>query len=146
MRAILTVVLLAVVAVVAYNYGAGRGATFEVPSVSSALERDAVREAVREKGANIADRAASQVSTAANRAEHAVTEVATEATLTPKIKAKLALDDLVKASRINVDSAGSVVTLTGVVGSPPERERALRIARETAGVTSVIDRLHVAAR
>jgi osmotically-inducible protein OsmY len=65
------------------------------------------------------------------------------AALTPKIKAKMALDDLVKASDINVDTEGSVVTLTGVVGSSQERRRALRIATETEGVTKVVDRLRV---
>jgi len=74
-----------------------------------------------------------------NRTESAVAAAA----LTPKIKAKMALDDLVKASSINVDTNGSVVTLTGDVGSGDERRRALRIAAETDGVTKVVDRLRV---
>jgi osmotically-inducible protein OsmY len=44
-----------------------------------------------------------------------------------------------------VDTAGSVVTLSGVVQSADERERAVRLARETEGVTQVIDRLEVKA-
>ena len=62
---------------------------------------------------------------------------------TSKIKAKMALDDLVKAADIDVDTDGSVVTLTGDVGSAEERRRALRIARETDGVTKVVDHLRV---
>jgi hyperosmotically inducible protein len=64
-------------------------------------------------------------------------------TLTAKIKAKMALDDRVKAANIDVDTTGSVVTLTGRVSSDEERRRAVQLARETDGVTSVIDRLAV---
>jgi hypothetical protein len=63
--------------------------------------------------------------------------------VTAKIKSKMALDDLVKARNINVDTNGSVVTLTGVVGSPAERQRAVDLAKQTEGVTSVIDHLRV---
>ena len=58
----------------------------------------------------------------------------------------MALDDLVKARTINVDTTGSVVTLSGTVESSQERERAVRLARETAGVTNVVDKLQVKAR
>ena len=63
--------------------------------------------------------------------------------LTAKIKAKMALDDVVKVSDIDVDTEGSVVTLTGNVGSADERRRAVRIATETAGVTKVVNHLNV---
>ena len=54
-----------------------------------------------------------------------------EGALTTKIKSKMALDDYVKARTINVDTQGSVVTLTGIVGSSAERDRAVRLAKET---------------
>jgi hyperosmotically inducible protein len=63
--------------------------------------------------------------------------------LTAKIKSKMALDDSVKARNINVDTNGTVVTVTGTVQSDQERERAVRLAKETAGVTQVVDRLHI---
>jgi osmotically-inducible protein OsmY len=66
-----------------------------------------------------------------------------ESALTAKIKSKMALDDHVNARRIDVDTSGSVVTLTGAVASSAERERALRLARETEGITRVVDRLRV---
>jgi hyperosmotically inducible protein len=69
--------------------------------------------------------------------------VATEASLSAKIKAKMALDDRVRAASIDVDTDGSVVTLSGRVSSSDERERALRLAKETEGVSSVIDQLTV---
>lgn len=66
-----------------------------------------------------------------------------EASLTAKIKSKMALDDLVRARGIDLHTNNGVVTLTGVVGSEAERQRAVQLARETNGITSVIDRLQV---
>ena len=63
--------------------------------------------------------------------------------LTAKIKAKMALDDAVKALDLDVDTSGTVVTVSGRVRTDAERQRALRLARETDGVTKVIDRIEV---
>ena len=67
----------------------------------------------------------------------------TEASLTGKIKAKMALDDSVKARTIDVTTSGSTVTLTGSINSAEERERAVSLARETDGITAVVDRLEL---
>ncbi|MBK5298951.1 MAG: BON domain-containing protein [Vicinamibacteria bacterium] len=56
-----------------------------------------------------------------------------EGTLTAKIKSTMALDDNVSARAIDVDTSGTVVTLTGIVQSVDERERAVRLTRETQG-------------
>jgi osmotically-inducible protein OsmY len=64
-----------------------------------------------------------------------------DASLTAKIKSKMALDDTVKALDINVTTRNGEVTLSGRVGSEQERTRALALARETGGVRSVRDRL-----
>jgi len=80
-----------------------------------------------------------KVAVGASQAEHALENGA----LTAKIKAKMALDDSVKALGINVDTADGVVTLTGTVHSQAERTRAVQLARETDGVTSVNDRLTI---
>ena len=61
----------------------------------------------------------------------------------PKIKAKMALDDAVNARAIDVSTHGTTVTLQGSVRSTAEHDRALALARETAGVTQVIDQLGV---
>jgi osmotically-inducible protein OsmY len=53
----------------------------------------------------------------------------------------MALDDSIKALAIDVDTVGTVVTLSGSVRSQAERARAVQLARETAGVTAVNDRL-----
>ena len=92
----------------------------------------------RQTGAEIGEK----VAVGANRAEHALADGA----LTAKIKSKMALDDHVNARAIDVDTSGSVVTLTGVVGSAAARERAVSLARDTEGVTRVVDRLQVRQR
>lgn len=99
--------------------------TGEVPEVDTSK--------ARETGAEIGEK----VAQGANQAQRAVSEMA----LQGKIKSKMALDELVKAADIDVDSSNGVVTLTGRVGSEAERKRALQLARETEGVTSVTDRL-----
>jgi len=63
--------------------------------------------------------------------------------ITTAVKTKMAADDTVKASEINVDTHNHVVTLNGTVGSQAEKERAMIIARDTKGVTSVVDDLIV---
>ena len=92
----------------------------------------------RQAGAELGEKVAAGASTA----ERAVAD----ASLTAKIKSKMALDDSVKALDIDIDTRGTVVTLTGRVASEAERTRAVQLARETDGVTQVVDRLTVAAR
>ena len=89
----------------------------------------------RDAGAKIGEATAK----AANQAKAAITPAA----VTAKIKSKMALDDLVKARNIHVETNDTVVTLTGVVDSEAERKRAVELARETEGVTSVIDHLRI---
>lgn len=133
-RTVLLLLLLLVVGVLAYNYWSAYGWTLQ-PSTSSGIDA----EKARTKGAEIAQKAAAKAQTAAERTEQAVGEAA----LTAKIKSKMALDDSVKARNINVDTNGTVVTLTGTVQSQQERERAVRLAKETAAVTQVVDRLNI---
>ena len=63
--------------------------------------------------------------------------------LTTKIKAKMALDDSVKALALDVDTKDTVVTVSGEVRSEAERQRALALARETEGVKQVVDRIQI---
>lgn len=64
-----------------------------------------------------------------------------EAGLSGKIKSKMALDDVVRARTISVSTTGGVVTLTGSVRTAAERDQAVKLARDTNGVTKVVDRL-----
>lgn len=103
----------------------------EAPTVGTTgrVDTQKAKEVGAEVGAKTAD--------VANRAG----AVLNEGALTAKIKSKMALDDLVRARSIDVTTSGQVVTLTGTVASDAERNRALQLARETAGVTQVVDRL-----
>ncbi len=89
-----------------------------------------------EKAKAVGADVAAKTAEAANKAG----EVLTDAALTAKIKSKMALDDMVKARSIDVSTTNHVVTLRGVT----EHDRALQLAKETAGVTEVVDRLGVA--
>ncbi len=89
----------------------------------------------REAGAKVGE----TVAEGASEAQRAMSN----ASLTTKIKAKMALDDTIEAAVIDVDTDGSVVTLSGTVRSEAERTRAVQLARETDGVTQVVDRLSV---
>ena len=91
--------------------------------------------AARARGAEIGERAAKAVATAGASLD--------EGTLTAKIKAKMVLDNLVEARAIDVTTTGSTVTLSGTVHSRGEQERAVALAKETDGVTRVVDRLDV---
>lgn len=112
-----------------------RAARAEAGAAAGALAENIDRERVREAGAGIAGKIGEE----ADRAKAALGE----ARLTAKIKAKMALDDTLDASRINIDTKGNVVTLLGSVPAASQRQRALQLARETEGVTSVVDRIEV---
>ncbi|MET0211425.1 MAG: BON domain-containing protein [Vicinamibacterales bacterium] len=64
--------------------------------------------------------------------------------ITSAVKAKLLADSTVSGLRINVDTENSVVTLTGDVKSKAEADRAVMLARNTDGVTRVVNHLKVA--
>lgn len=71
-------------------------------------------------------------------------EILSDGSLTAKIKSKMALDDSVRARTIDVSTSDHVVTVSGTVRSQAEHDRAVQLARETDGVTRVIDQLTVA--
>ena len=136
MRTIRRLVVLAVLAasgVLAFNYWTDGN----WPSAPRAAALNT--ENAKAQAAKLADRAATVATATANQAGDKLQEGG----LTAKIKAKMALDDHVTARAINVDAAGSEVTLTGVVASADERQRAVRLARDTEGVTRVVDRLQI---
>jgi hypothetical protein len=90
-------------------------------------------ERARQVGADVGERTAA----AAEQARRALANGG----ITAKIKAKIALDDSVKALDVNVDTNGSTVTIAGTVDTAAQRERILQLARETDGVTQVVDRI-----
>src|SRR4029453_18167311 len=62
---------------------------------------------------------------------------ASDQVIEAKVKSKLAADDTVKAAQITVTAKEHVVTLTGNVDSEAAKEKAMQLARETSGVTTV---------
>lgn len=149
MRALLGIVLVIIVvaAVAAFFVGYRSGDSDIVDrdpvvgTTGSDLDRDidADRDidvdvdSARETGARLGE----NIAMGANRAG----QMAEDAALTAKIKSKMALDDNIDAADIDVDTASRIVTLRGTVDSEHERERAMRLSRETEGVTSVVDQL-----
>jgi hyperosmotically inducible periplasmic protein len=69
----------------------------------------------------------------------------TDPAITAAVKAKLLGDPLVAGLKIDVDTQSGVVTLSGTVKSAAEKEEAVRLARDTAGVKSVNDMIKVGA-
>ena len=134
LRFLVRLVLLVVVVVV---FGCGWISDLVVPrteGTSGSIDTSRARE----KGAEIAER----VAEGAERAE----AVLAEARLTAKIKSKITLDDTLQGSSVDVDTNGTIVTVKGSVVSKAQQTRVVQLARETTGVTSVVDRLEVTGR
>src|SRR5687767_1715447 len=66
-----------------------------------------------------------------------------DAGITTAVKSKMAADDTVKAYKVDVDTKNKVVTLSGEVDTQAQREQAVLIARNTKGVSDVIDQLRI---
>jgi hyperosmotically inducible protein len=134
-RALLLIVLIAVVGMFVFGFWAGNGwrsrpdATPAPTGTTGTIDT----QKARERGAELGEKAA--VATAK------VQETLSDAQVTTKIKAKMTLDDLVKARAIDVTTNGTTVTLRGTVGSREEHDRAIALARETVGVSKVVDEL-----
>ena len=142
-RALLALILVAVAGVVLLNYwpaGWQFGGVRRSPASPGAGAINTER--ARERAAEIGERAA-EIGEKAAVATKKIQETVSEAGLTTKIKAKMALDDTLKSGAIDVSTEGSTVTVSGTVPTAAARNRALALARETAGVSVVIDRLEI---
>ncbi|HEY7501723.1 MAG TPA: BON domain-containing protein [Vicinamibacterales bacterium] len=137
-RALFKLVLLVVILVAVGGFFLGwwsaRPTLPEGGAVATAGRAGAER--AREVGAKIGEKTA----VAAQQAKEALGDGA----ITAKIKAKMALDDHVKALDLNVDTVNGDVTVSGKVRSNAERDRAIALARETEGVRRVVDKITVA--
>jgi osmotically-inducible protein OsmY len=136
LRFVFVLILLGGLAFLALGYWAGRSASRADGTAITVGTTGIDTERARERAAQLGERAAVASAKAG--------EVVRDASITSKIVAKMALDDLVRARTIDVTTEGPIVTLTGRVHSQEERDRALRLARETEGVEQVVDRLQVA--
>jgi osmotically-inducible protein OsmY len=72
-----------------------------------------------------------------------VGETVDDATITARVKTTLLNDPDVAGLRIDVDTFKGVVTLSGGVKTPAERDKAVAIARKTGGVKDVKSTLQI---
>jgi hypothetical protein len=140
-RLIVVVVLLigAAAFVLGYRWsdvaGDGRRSEPVTGTSGSATPSPDPTERAREAGAKLGER----VAAGAERAGAALEE----ARLTAKVKSKIALDDTLKGSDVEVHTSGTTVALSGRVSTAAQHQRVLQLARETEGVTRVDDQVAV---
>lgn len=89
------------------------------------------------------NQAAAQTTQAPSKSANA-REAVSDATITSKVKAELAKEKDVSATRIHVDTDNGVVKLSGTARSQQEADRAASIAKTTKGVVSVDNNIQVA--
>ena len=135
----LIIVLVVLVAAAAFFlgwWGGGRVNPADHPAAAVGTAGRVDTEKAKEVGAAVGEKTAE----AANKAAEAISDGA----LTAKIKSKMALDDTVRARSIDVSTTDHVVSVSGTVRSVAEHDRAVQLAKETNGVTRVIDNLKIA--
>jgi hyperosmotically inducible protein len=134
LRAFVVIVVLLVVGFVIFGYWTGAPSRTEITGPATAgTTGPGAPEHARQRGAEIGEKAVA--------AAQVVGNTVGEAAITAKIKAKMALDDSIRARSIAVSTTGPTVTLTGTVRSAMEHDRAIALTRETAGITRVVDHL-----
>ncbi len=92
-------------------------------------------------GASYAQTATQEAKDKTKTAAKKTAEVVTDAEITTAVKTKLLADKHVGGLKIDVDTSNGVVTLTGPVNTAAERAQAVRLARNTKGVKSVVSKL-----
>ena len=134
LRAFLVIALLLVVGFVALGYWTGAPwlTTITTPAAAGRATGTAA-EKTTERGLELGEKAA--------LAAQEVGTALDDAAITAKIKAKMTLDDSVRARSVDVSTTGPTVTLSGTVRSAAEHARTVALARETDGVTRVVDHL-----
>lgn len=92
-----------------------------------------------EKTGKAAGKAGDKIGEAANKTYDATADAA----VTAAVKTKFLADTTISGLKIDVDTKDNVVTLSGTVATAAEKRHAVEVARGTAGVKSVVDRLKV---
>jgi hyperosmotically inducible protein len=108
-----------------------------------AAKERAVEIAKATKGVNsVVDELTIEAPTAATSGVEMIDTTA-DAAITTAVKTKFLADTSISGLKIDVDTKGNVVTLTGIVPTAAERTRAVETARKTDGVKSVVDNMTV---
>jgi hyperosmotically inducible protein len=139
-RALLRLILVLIIIVAAAAFfigwwGNGRAHPADHPASTVGTAGHIDTSKAERVGAEVGEKTAQ----AASRAQ----EVLSDGSLTAKIKSKMALDDTVRARTIDVSTTDHIVTLSGTVRSQAEHDRVVQLARETNGITRVVDNLSV---
>jgi osmotically-inducible protein OsmY len=100
---------------------------------------DKTLDAVKEGAGDIAQQAAEKAKEVASTTGEAITD----GWITTKVSARFVDEELLKGSKIDVDTDNREVTLKGTVTSEAAKSRAATIARDTEGVTRVVNQLVV---
>jgi len=66
-----------------------------------------------------------------------------EAVITKSVRAKLQAEKTANLTRVDVETKGGIVYLSGIVASLDARERAIKLAWEVSGVETVVNHLEV---
>lgn len=101
------------------------------------FNREHIREELARTGRVIREKA--------KQAGAAISDATADARITGTIKAKLIQQTSLAAFKIDVDTHGGEVTLSGIVSSPEDIARAMEIAYQTEGVHKVTSTLQVKA-
>lgn len=80
---------------------------------------------------------------AAGACGRTVGETIDDTTITTRVKTAMLNDPAVGGLRIDVDTFKGVVTLSGRVKTPAERDHAIALARQVDGVVEVKDALQI---
>lgn len=70
----------------------------------------------------------------------------TDDTITDQVMLKITSDPVVKGGALKVDVKQGVVTLSGAVELPKQREKAEKLARKVKGVKNVVNNIEIKAR
>ena len=102
-----------------------------------------IKEGANQAGAAIergANKVGNQIET---KVVPAAKEALSNASITAKVKSRLAQDPAINALYVNVDTNDGHVTLSGKVALPEQKAQAEKVARETDGVKDVVNQLQV---
>ena len=75
--------------------------------------------------------------------ENEVVYAATDSTINSDVKAKLTADENVGPMALDAQTQNKVVTLTGTLDSRSTEDKAMMVARQVNGVSSVVDNMKV---
>jgi osmotically-inducible protein OsmY len=108
--------------------------------IDAGIER--TKEAASEAGRDL-QAAGQEIKQESAQAGNALADGAADLTITAKVKTALAGDHQLSALSINVDTTGTVVTLTGPAPTQAAFDRATDLAKAVDGVTEVRNQLVV---